>query len=226
MFVELRDCQHVFEVEELDQWMDQTDAKGENKDVEIKLKRCPKCRTPILHSRRYGTIVKTILADFEAVKRRIVLSDVADSAKIQTILMEVKEIKRSFKVESEEIVQSITKGHVTSEEVIKRQNQLTFLKFLDEIIVKYKINEESNKELYHKIHFLIGRLMKKRPCFSEQEIKEVSEELSRTKLLASIAELDFAAISLGPEDSRNMNPIKSALESGKAICKQYAYKIT
>ena len=217
--MELRDCEHVFEVEELDQWMDQTDAEGENEDVEIKLKRCPKCNTPILHSRRYGNIVKTILADFEAVKRRIVLSDVADSAKIQTILMEVEEIKQSFKAEAEEIVQSITKGHVTSEEVIKRQNQLSFLKFLDKMIVKYKISEESNKPLYHKIHSLKARLMKKRSCFSEQEIKEVSEELSRTKLHASMAALDSAASSLDPEDSRNMSNVKRALESGKAIGK-------
>ena len=223
-FVELFDCGHVFEVKMLDRYMDEADVGSEtdHEDVEIKHKRCPTCTAPILYARRYGNIVKKILADFEAVKRRIVLFDVAGSDKIQKIHMEVEEIIKSFKVEAEEIVLSITRGHVTSEEVIKRQNQVTFLKFMHQLILKHKITYESNKELYSKIHSLKARVMKRRDCFSEQEIKEVGEELSRTNLLALTASLESSAASLGPEDKREMKTIKSALESGKAIGKYVA----
>ena len=215
--MELVDCGHVFEVETLDRWMDEADLEGENE--EIKYKRCPTCSAPILYGRRYGNIIKKILADFEAVKRRIVLCDVADSDKIQKILVEVKEIKASFKVEVEEIVQS-TRGPVTSEEVIKRQNQVTILKFLAKVVMKYKITPGSNKELYHKIHSLKSRVMKRRRvCFSEQELKEFSEEMSRAKLLGLMTALESEATRLGPEDSRNMNTMRSALESGKTIGK-------
>ena len=65
-FIELLDCGHVFEVAALDYWMDKD---GETDD--IKLKECPKCKTPIRISNRYADIVKEKLADVELVKRRL-----------------------------------------------------------------------------------------------------------------------------------------------------------
>ena len=63
-FIELLDCGHVFEVTALDYWMDKD---GENDNV--KLKECPKCKTPIRISYRYADIVKEKLADVELVKK-------------------------------------------------------------------------------------------------------------------------------------------------------------
>ena len=65
-FIELLDCGHVFEVTALDYWMDKD---GETDD--IKLKECPKCKTPIRISYRYADIVKEKLADVELVKERL-----------------------------------------------------------------------------------------------------------------------------------------------------------
>ena len=65
-FIELMDCGHVFEVTALDYWMDKD---GETDD--IKLKECPKCKTPIRISYRYADIVKEKLADVELVKKRL-----------------------------------------------------------------------------------------------------------------------------------------------------------
>lgn len=65
-FIELLDCGHVFEVTALDYWMDKD---GETED--IKLKECPKCKTPIRISYRYADIVKQKLADVELVKKRL-----------------------------------------------------------------------------------------------------------------------------------------------------------
>jgi len=65
-FIELLDCGHVFEVTALDYWMDKD---GETED--IKLKECPKCKTPIRISYRYADIVKEKLADVEMVKERL-----------------------------------------------------------------------------------------------------------------------------------------------------------
>ena len=65
-FIELLDCGHVFEVTALDYWMD----KDGETDV-IKLKECPKCKTPIRISNRYADIVKEKLADVELVKERL-----------------------------------------------------------------------------------------------------------------------------------------------------------
>ena len=65
-FIELLDCGHVFEVKALDYWMDKD---GETDD--IKLKECPKCKTPIRISYRYADIVKEKLACVEWVKKRL-----------------------------------------------------------------------------------------------------------------------------------------------------------
>ena len=66
-FIELLDCGHVFEVEAMDQWM-----ALEDKDVsDIQLKACPKCKTPIRKSHRYGNVIKNILQDVEAVKEKV-----------------------------------------------------------------------------------------------------------------------------------------------------------
>ena len=66
-FIELLDCGHVFEVTALDYWMDKD---GENDNV--KLKECPKCKTPIRISYRYADIVKEKLTDVELVKKRLI----------------------------------------------------------------------------------------------------------------------------------------------------------
>ena len=65
-FIELQDCGHMFEVTALDYWMDK-DSDYED----IKLKECPKCKTPVRISFRYGNIVKEKLAEVEEVKKRL-----------------------------------------------------------------------------------------------------------------------------------------------------------
>ena len=66
-FIELLDCKHVFEVEAMDQWM----ALEEEDVSNIQLKACPKCKTPIRKSQRYGNVIKKILHDIEAVKEKV-----------------------------------------------------------------------------------------------------------------------------------------------------------
>ena len=57
----------MFEVTALDYWMDKD---GDNED--IKLKECPRCKTPIRISYRYADIVKEKLAEVEEVKKRLI----------------------------------------------------------------------------------------------------------------------------------------------------------
>uniref|UniRef100_A0A1B6E310 RZ-type domain-containing protein n=1 Tax=Clastoptera arizonana TaxID=38151 RepID=A0A1B6E310_9HEMI len=64
-FVLLEDCQHVFEVNGLTQWMNITPEGGE-----IVLKCCPKCKTVITKVIRFQKIIKTILADVKRIKEK------------------------------------------------------------------------------------------------------------------------------------------------------------
>ena len=70
-FIQLEDCPHIFEVLGLDHWMDQQDSSTDSKAVEIQFKCCPKCKTSVRRSLRYGNIIKQTLRDIEEVKKQI-----------------------------------------------------------------------------------------------------------------------------------------------------------
>ena len=63
-FIYLEDCKHVLEATGLEQWMAQTDG-------EIKLKDCPKCKTPIAKTQRFMNMVKKVYQDVQDVKKRV-----------------------------------------------------------------------------------------------------------------------------------------------------------
>lgn len=219
MFVELVDCGHVFEVKTLDELMDKSqDEDGQNGIMVIKHKICPKCSKPILSSRRYGKIIKKILADFDAAKRQLITSDVAVSDQIKNIVCHAEDIK-SCRNDAGKIIDKIRSSRVTTEEVIKLQNQVLFIKFLDSTI--HLARKVDDKTLLRKVYGLESRIMENSRCFSEQEIEELVEEISRSKLLVSfkyfMTVLQSKDITLRPEDNTCVLSIQEALDTGKAI---------
>ena len=219
MFVELVGCGHVFEVKTLDELMDKNqDKDGQNGDMEIKHKICPKCSKPILSSRRYGKIIKQINADFDAVKRELITSDEPATDQIKNIVCHAEKIKSCIN-DAEKIVNKITSGRITPEEVIKLQNQVLLKKLLDSTI--HLARTMDDKILLRKVRGLESRIMKNRRCFSEQEIEELIEEISRSKLLVSFSYfmtgLQSKDITLRPEDNNCVLSIQKTLDSGKAI---------
>ena len=57
-FVQLEDYNHIFEVSSLYLWMEREIKKEDNI---VKFKECPKCRTFIRRSVRYGNMIKRSL---------------------------------------------------------------------------------------------------------------------------------------------------------------------
>ncbi|KAK7877833.1 hypothetical protein WMY93_031505 [Mugilogobius chulae] len=71
-FIQLQDCGHVIERRALDQYMEMDERQQANEEeVAIKLKECPKCRTPIRKNLRYGSHINRCLAEIELVKQKI-----------------------------------------------------------------------------------------------------------------------------------------------------------
>ena len=64
-FIQLVDCGHIFEVTELDRWMDMHPEDGRQT---IQWKTCLTCKRPILKTLRYCNIAKQTLADMNKVK--------------------------------------------------------------------------------------------------------------------------------------------------------------
>ena len=65
-FLVLSDCRHMFEVSGLDKWMEDVEDGG------VKLKECPKCKTPVRKSLRYRNIIKSVLLDIEQIKQNVI----------------------------------------------------------------------------------------------------------------------------------------------------------
>ncbi|XP_044076765.1 NFX1-type zinc finger-containing protein 1-like, partial [Siniperca chuatsi] len=72
-FIQLEDCGHIIEYTAMDTYMGMDDSQqaNEGEQVAIKLKECPKCRTPIRKNLRYGSHINSSLAEIEMVKAKI-----------------------------------------------------------------------------------------------------------------------------------------------------------
>jgi len=66
-FILLEDCKHVFEQSGLDHWMNM--KKEGTREIEFKV--CPKCKTPIMKTKRYGNTIKTMYRDVCEIKEKI-----------------------------------------------------------------------------------------------------------------------------------------------------------
>ena len=95
-FIQFKDCEHVLEVSGLDEWMDMNGSDS-SKDVAIQFKTCPKCKTPIRRSLRYGNIVKMSLVDMEKVKVKIRDHPAVDIEHVLTQLLQLRcELRQSL----------------------------------------------------------------------------------------------------------------------------------
>ncbi|XP_033939060.1 NFX1-type zinc finger-containing protein 1 isoform X2 [Pseudochaenichthys georgianus] len=72
-FIQLEDCRHIVEYTAMDQYMEMDDKRQANEAEQeaIKLKECPRCRTPIRKNLRYGSHINRCLAEIEMVKVKI-----------------------------------------------------------------------------------------------------------------------------------------------------------
>ena len=240
-FVELADCGHVFEVEMMDQWMDQAVAGDDGKAVNVQLKRCPKCSTPIRNSLRYGNIVKKILADFEEIKRKILLGRQQREQAVSGLSLKAQKIKL-FPKDQEKLEESLLLKSLTDEQVNVFENQISLLSFLQEIKLKIhkgtKAESERAEETqsYHLLRLLQEReeldslveklrfrVVETRARFSDQELDELKEEMYRTQLAVDLKilkmQLDIRGHKLNATDSVKIDHVQSALYSEKVIGK-------
>ncbi len=69
MYMQLH-CGHCFEYRDLDYYMQMGEDEA-NGEVCVKMKECPKCRSIILPTGRYGNVVKKVLRHVDRIKRKI-----------------------------------------------------------------------------------------------------------------------------------------------------------
>ena len=109
--------------------MDKAQASDDGKAVDVQLKRCPKCSTPIRTSSRYGDIIKKILADLERIKKKILLGEERRIMKVNRMRVKVKNIEK-FPEDQKQLQKAHCLEDLTSEQVNVYENQISFLSFL------------------------------------------------------------------------------------------------
>ena len=232
--MELADCGHLFEVEMMDQWMDQAQASYDGKAVDVQLKRCPKCSTPIRTSLRYGNIIKKILADFERIKNKILLGEEKRTMEVNRMRVKVRNIEK-FPEDQKQLQKALRLQDLTSEQVNVYENQINFLSFLQTIkanIEKYMVAEiqrlrlvsfiqETKEDVESLVEQLRSRVMEVRIRFSEQELEELSEEMYRMKLAVELKllkmQMKFRGLNLDITFSKKVDEIQKALDSKRKI---------
>ena len=198
-----------------------------------------------------GNVVKTILHDFEEVKRAISSRSIVSISTFRTkIRQDIADAQLTavFPTEVLYIERKVRTSTLTAEDQNVVENQVQFLKFitkLREIIDQAKLvkgkatssrssflesEENSDDEeidlMECELKDLLQWVTKFRFRFNDQELEEFNEELHRAWLLFSYLalhlEVRMRKVSLSDTENEKMEYLKRTLEAGSNLSKYYA----
>ena len=217
MFVQLRDCGHIFEYSGLDQWMDQQEEQKV-----IQFKKCPKCSTLIRTSLRYYNEIKRIHDDFEEIKKRqLQVSDIA------SFLATLRDLRRKYpcketqfdinKIES--LLSSTSNPQYTLPHCLSAiQNQLAILPHIAKMYAKVKqksclfgdckvTTEALHRDLDHVKTFLM------QDSLTDQQLNDIQCEMKRLDCMFRLCELhsriEERRITINPQERSALDILAS-----------------
>ena len=197
-FVQLEDCGHVLEVGGMDQWMELSERSTEG-TVDIQLKCCPKCKTPVRRSRRYGTIVNRTLADIEEVKSRIIGDQVKIKAAKQRVstALETVHMRSVFiyvKLRSRPVVRKINDIKLCMKNAGLCLEEATCLENITNLLLvllklRKAMSDITDEQLVEEMNALQKWALTSRRRLTEQEQTEMSRETTRLTLRVTAGQL-------------------------------------
>ena len=211
-FIQLKDCKHVLEVSGLDQWMDMNGSDSP-KDVAIQFKTCPKCKTPVRRSLRYGNIVKKSLVDMEMVKKAVMRGQ-TDAVDMDHVLIQLRQLRsklrgnlhyhvlRQHLVDTNDRTKAVieVRPHTTAHHVkAGLQTKMQVLKALGDLLTQlgpqpttatFMIGSTPLKcsEMLEEMQPVLQFTMR-HEYFSVQQLSDIETELKRLSLLTSWCEI-------------------------------------
>ena len=211
-FIQLEECGHVIEVTACDAWMEQED--DESKPSEVQFKSCPKCKTQIRKSLRYGNIVKLTLQDYENIKKKqlVHLSDdlVRKFQKVKLKVLEVSSrlliILKAKLVNIGLVLQSSLPGNTDNEtslpphQINNINTQLSYFSHIVTMVKQLSLIESTTgvyeslteldigiKDIQDEVSRLIEFLM--HDFLSDQQISDIESEIYRLISLIKLLDL-------------------------------------
>ncbi|XP_061543897.1 NFX1-type zinc finger-containing protein 1 [Phycodurus eques] len=201
-FIQLEDCGHIIEHTSMDTYMGVDDKNHANEEgqVAIKLKECPKCRTPIRKNLRYGSHINRSLTAIEMVKKKI-NGDQVDMKKRSG------ELKISFlglcgqgmlgEDQYLHMERILTSNHVTVNDIWVLENKLNFLLKIQKLqtVVRNETNAEVDK-FRNTIDIFLLWVNNFHQKFTEQQIFDLQREVQRLMFWAEFIALCSTAVKL------------------------------
>ncbi|KAM5135150.1 NFX1-type zinc finger-containing protein 1 [Mantella aurantiaca] len=217
-FVLLEDCGHILESTGMDTYM-----KGESDPQEgsaIKLKECPKCKTPIRRNQRYGTLINKTLSEIEKVKERIIGPATGrneTSVRLRMRLLQMVEFRRNFREEYMGIQETLDKPNTQLKTLLNLENVMQFYERLAKLFSNISKADEAEKRNLKDRLLQIKKWLEKTCWFlTEQEISDLQAEVTRfTCLLKLLVKCKEAKDSITPSFQKEITSLRDMLESNK-----------
>ncbi|KAG7494034.1 NFX1-type zinc finger-containing protein 1 [Solea senegalensis] len=189
-FIQLEDCGHIFEYTAMDKFMGMDDNKvATEEEVAIKLKECPKCRTPVRKNLRYGAHINHSLAEIELVKMKI-NGNAKDTEKHREALNQQWEERlatsRSLQ-QYKDISDMLEKPRLTAKDLWVLEHKMAFLTRVTELIEKTENMSENQSSMFtmDAEQFVIW-LYYHNQHFTEQQVYDLERQLQRLTFLAEL----------------------------------------
>uniref|UniRef100_A0A8C2DH90 Zinc finger, NFX1-type containing 1 n=1 Tax=Cyprinus carpio TaxID=7962 RepID=A0A8C2DH90_CYPCA len=193
-FIQLDDCKHLFEATGMDQYMNlDEDQDAELDQRAIRLKDCPRCRTPIRRNLRYGTHINRSLAAIEMVKEKI--NGVSDVVKQQQEALRLQLLgKKNLRIhlgpEFLHLKDKFKTKDLSRQQLWHLENLMTYL----ESVGKLKAMQaaymtpllDKLQPFSSKIEEVLEFLLRPTQRFSDQQIADLDRELKRLSYLAEL----------------------------------------
>uniref|UniRef100_A0A8C9W6D5 Zinc finger NFX1-type containing 1 n=1 Tax=Scleropages formosus TaxID=113540 RepID=A0A8C9W6D5_SCLFO len=191
-FIELEDCGHIFESTALDKYMNQDEEAVDDQDqLAIRLKECPKCRTPIRRNLRYGAHINRCLAEIEKVKAVLNGCPEALGNERKALLdrrqkMAVVSLYDLRKYG--DLAKRLTEGDLNLQNLWMLENEMAFLDRFDKVIKPMVKNKSSvHWEVFAlRLEEFLGWLEHPNQRFLEQQISDLQDEAQRLIYLAKL----------------------------------------
>ncbi|XP_039863592.1 NFX1-type zinc finger-containing protein 1 [Simochromis diagramma] len=193
-FIQLEDCKHIIEYTAMDIYMgmDDNNQANEVEQVAIKLKECPKCRTPIRNNLRYGSQINRSLEEIEMVKEKINGQQSDIEKKTKALRTQWRENLRTYEMDDQKeymlIKESLKKPYLTANDLWVGENKMDFLIRVQKLLkIEKKDMLDMDRDKFSKnVAEFVCWLNSYHQKFTDQQVFDLQRELQRLNLLAEL----------------------------------------
>ncbi|XP_044066857.1 NFX1-type zinc finger-containing protein 1-like isoform X2 [Siniperca chuatsi] len=193
-FIQLEDCGHIIEYTAMDTYMGMDDSQqaNEGEQVAIKLKECPKCRTPIRKNLRYGSHINSSLAEIEMVKAKINghQADIEEHRK--ALQKQWKDNLHTYEMHQQKeymhINDRLGKTYLTANDLWVLENKIDFLVRVAKLrkIQRENMSFRQSFRLEKYFEEFVRWLNNSHQKFTDQQVFDLQRELPRLTLLTEL----------------------------------------